>query len=177
MLYSAHMSQSQPETDIRMRPVFRWTTEGSPEEFVERMQQVASFDPAVRIQSGRTHAMLSIPDEARHTWSPTLDVRVSEDPAGTYIFARVSPAPEVWTFFIFCYAATSVVTVIGTVLGYSQHLLGDTPWGLWAVPLWMLICGGLYGASFVGRSLGSHQIHQILAVVEASLGIEGKAVA
>ena len=165
---------SHPETDIRMRPVFRWTTEGPPEEFVERMEQVASFDPAVRIQRGRTHAMLSIPDEACHTWSPTLDVRVTEDPAGTYIFARVSPAPEVWTFFIFCYAATTVVAVIGTVLGYAQHLLGDTPWGLWAIPGWLGVCGTLYAGSFVGRRLGSHQIHQIIAVVEASLGIHGK---
>lgn len=168
---------SAPETNIRMRPVFRWTTEGPPEEFVERLEQVASFDPAVRIQRGRHHAMLSIPDEARHTWSPTLDVRVSEDPTGTYIFARVSPAPEVWTLFIFCYAATSAVAVFGAVLGYSQSTLGSDPWGLWAIPAWALICGVLYGGSFVGRSLGAHQIHQILAVVEASLGIQGKPIA
>lgn len=167
---------SQPETDLRMRPVFRWTTEGPPEEFVERLEQVASFDPAVQVQRGRAHAMLSIPDEARHMWSPTLDVRVSEDPAGTYIFARVSPAPEVWTFFIFCYAAFSAVGVFGTVLGYSQVVLGSTPWGLWIIPIWVVGCGSLYAASFVGRGLGAHQIHQILAVVEASLGIEGKPV-
>jgi hypothetical protein len=167
---------SSPETDIRMRPVFRWTTEGPPEEFVNRMEQVASFDPAVQIQRGRLHAMLSIPDEARHTWSPTLDVRVTEDPSGTYIFARVAPAPEVWTLFIFGYAATSAVALFGSVLGYSQWLLGDPAWGLAAIPAWFIICGALYAGSFVGRRLGSHQIHQIVAVVEASLGIEGKPV-
>jgi hypothetical protein len=167
---------SKPETSVRMRPVFRWTTEGSSEEFVDRLEQVASFDPAVRIQRGRGHAMLSIPDEARHTWSPTLDIQVSDHPAGAYIFARVSPAPEVWTLFVFCYAATSAVTIFGTVLGWSQHIIGASPWGLWALPIGLLICGGLYAASFVGRGLGAHQIHQILAVVEASLGIEGKAV-
>lgn len=167
---------SSPETNVRMRPVYRWTTEGPPEEFIERLEQVASFDPAVRIQRGQRHAMLSIPDEARHTWSPTLDVQVSTDPAGTHVHARVAPAPEVWTFFIFCYAAISAVTVFGAVLGYSQHLLGTPPWGLLAVPVWAVLCGGLYAASFVGRGLGAHQIHQILACVEASLGIEGKPV-
>lgn len=168
---------STPETDARMRPVFRWTTEGSPAEFVERMDQVASFDPAVRIQRGSAHATLSIPVEARQIWSPTLDVRVSEDPVGTYIFARVAPASEIWTFFIFCYAATTAMAIFGTVLGYSQFVLNDTPWGLWAIPIWIVICGTLYGGSFVGRRLlGAHQIHQILAVVEASLGVEGRSI-
>jgi len=158
-----------------MRPVYQWTTEGPPDEYVERLQQVVSFDPAVRIQCGQHHAQLSIPDEAHHTWSPTLDVYVTADPAGTHIHARVAPEPTVWTFFVFCYAATSAVAIFGAVLGYAQYMLGTTPWGLLAVPVWLLVCGGLYAASFVGRGLGAHQIHQILACVEASLGLEGRA--
>lgn len=159
-----------------MRPIYQWTTEGPPEEFIERLQQVVSFDPAVRIQCRQLHAQLSIPAEAHHTWSPTLDIHVKPDSSGTHIHARVAPEPEVWTFFIFCYAATSAVSLFSLVLGYSQHMLGSTPWGLAAGPIWLLICGGLYAGSFVGRGLGAHQIHQILACVEASLGIEGRSV-
>lgn len=167
---------SSPETDLRMRPVYQWTTEGLPEEFIARLEQVASFDPAVRIQRSQLHAQLSIPVEAHHLWSPTLDVHVAPDPAGTHVHARVAPEPAVWTFFVFCYAATSAVAIFGAVLGYAQYTLGATPWGLLSVPIWLLVCGALYAGSFVGRGLGAHQIHQILACVEASLGLEGRAV-
>jgi hypothetical protein len=168
------MGMLQPETDFRMRPAYEWTTEGPPTEFIERLEQVAWFDPAVRIQHGQLHATLSIPDEARHTWSPTLDVQVSANPAGTHVHARVGPVPEVWTFFVFCYAATSALALFGMVLGWSQYTVGSAPWALGALPIWMVVCGLLYGASFVGRGLGAHQIHQILACVDAQAGIEGR---
>lgn len=167
---------ASPETDLRMRPVYCFTTEGGPEEYIARLELVASFDPAVRIQRGKRHAVLRIPDGARHTWSPTLDVHASPDPAGTHIHARVAPAPEVWTLFVFCYAVAGAVALSGAVLGFSQHLAGASPWGLVALPVGLLLAAGLYAASIVGRGLGAHQIHQLLACLEASLGDAGRPV-
>ena len=162
------------KTSMRMRPVYVWETEGPPEEFIARLRQLASFDPAVKIQCGTTHAMLSIPVEARHTWSPTLDIHTRPAEVGTRVHARMGPEPPVWTFFMFCYAAVSVLGLIGSIFGLVQLSLGSTAWGLLALPGWALLCGGLYLSSFIGRGLGAEQIHQLLAAIEATLGVDAR---
>jgi len=162
----------------RMRPVYEWDTEGPPEEFVQRLDQLVSFDPAVDMQRGSKHCMLSIPIEARRTWSPTLDVRVSEIQGGrTHVFARMGPEPRVWTFFVFLYAAAAFPAMIGGTLGLVQWSLGDPPWGFLAIAgalvFWLL----LYLASFVGRGLSADQIHQLLAVMDVTLSVDARDIA
>jgi hypothetical protein len=155
--------------NLQMRPVYNWVSNEPPEEFVQRLCQLISFDPAVRIQCGKRHAMLRIPEEARHTWSPTLDIQVAPHERGTAIHARLGPEPQVWTFFIFLYVATATPAVIGAMFGLAQLAMGNDPWGLIAIPAGLAAWGLIYLASFLGKGLGAAQIHQLLAVVQASI--------
>ena len=162
---------SKPVSPYPMRPGYRWQTDGPPEEFIARLAQLVSFDPAVRMQGGSTHCTLSIPEEANHRWSPTLDVQARAHGDRCRVNARLGPAPEVWTMFMFLYAASGLPALLGSMFGLVQMTLGDTPWGLAALPAAVLIWGLLYTASLVGRGLGADQIHQLLAVMEANLSV------
>ena len=162
--------------NLKMRPVYKWVIPGPPEEFVQMLNQLVSFDPAVRIQSGSKHAVLGIPEEARHMWSPTLDIQTRACEQGTYVSARLGPEPQVWTFFIFLYVASITPAVIGTMFGLSQMAMGNSPWALVAVPIGALVCGLIYLGSFLGKGLGAVQIHQLLAAVDAALDSEAEAV-
>lgn len=162
---------TQPRSPYEMRPVYEWKTAGPPEEFIQRLNQLVSFDPAVDMQCGRTHCTLSIPDEAHHTWSPYLDVTVRDREDGSRVIARMGPSPRIWTLFLFLYAATGTPALIGSMYGFVQWTLGDTPTGLLALPACALAWAGIYAASFIGRGLGADQIHQLLAVMEANLSV------
>lgn len=165
---------SKPVSPYPMRPVYRWETDGPPEEFIARLNQLVSFDPAVRMQCGTTHCTLSIPEEASHRWSPTLDVQVRAHGDRCRVNARMGPAPEVWTMFMFLYAASGLPALLGSLFGMVQWTLGDTPWGLLALPVAALFWTGLYVASLVGRGLGADQIHQLLAVMDANLSVSAR---
>ena len=69
--------QTTTANQLRMRPVYDWVSEHSPEEFIARLSQLVSFDPAVDITFRSKHAVLSIPIEARHTWSPILKKNIA----------------------------------------------------------------------------------------------------
>jgi hypothetical protein len=167
------MEQSSTN-NLRMRPVYDWHSEDSPEEFIERLSQLISFDPAVDIQFGKRHAVLSIPIEARHTWSPTLDIQVRDSDGGTHVHALLGPEPTVWTLFLFLYAATAFPSLIGAMVGLVQYNIGQPAWGLLAIPGVALFWGLIYLASFVGKRLGADQIHQLLGVLEANLSVDAR---
>jgi len=171
-----HTAVSSATSNLKMRPVYKWVSPGPPEEFIQRLCQLISFDPAVNVQCGRRHATLSIPEEARHTWSPTLDIQVRPCSQGTYVHCRLGPEPQVWTFFIFLYGAAAVPALIGSMYGLSQMAMGKPPWALAAVPIGGLVCGLIYLSSFLGKGLGAVQIHQLLAVVDATLSVDAEAV-
>lgn len=160
-----------------MRPIFEWEMGADPEDFVRRMSEIVSFDPAVELRHASRHAVLSIPEEARHTWSPTLEIQVERRGESTHVHARLGPEPPVWTFFVFLYAASSALGILGSMLGIAQlNVVDTTPWGLAALPGAALVWAGLYVASFVGKGIGADQIHQLLAVVDACLDVDARAV-
>lgn len=162
--------------NLKMRPVYHWVSAAPPEEFIQRLCQLVSFDPAVHIQCGSRHAVLRIPEEARHTWSPTLDVQVRDSERGTHVRARLGPEPQIWTLFIFLYGATAFPGLIACMYGLSQMAMGEPATAMWVLPGSALAWGLIYLASFMGKGLGAVQIHQLMAAVEACLEADAEQV-
>ncbi len=171
-----HAMDASALNELKMRPVYHWVISGSPEEFVQRLCQLVSFDPAVRIQCGSRHAVLRIPDEARHTWSPTLDIQVRASARGSHVRARLGPEPQIWTLFIFLYGATAFPGLIASMYGLSQLAMGQAASALWGLPISAVAWGLIYLASFFGKGLGARQTHQLMAAVEACLEAEAEQV-
>ncbi len=104
--------------------------------------------------------------EERHFWSPHLSVQIEEAEGGSRLYARFGPHPEVWTLFVFFYAASAFAALIGAGWGYAQWLSGDAPWALLVVPGAGLVTVLLYAASRFGQKLGRDQMSQLRARLE-----------
>jgi hypothetical protein len=158
-----------PANVFSMRPVYDFVCEGEPEDFVSRLAALASFDPAVQLIWRPRHAVLSIPTEISHTWSPVLDVTALDHGERCHVHARLGPSPEVWTFLMFLAAAGAIPSFFLAMYGLSQASIGGSGWGLIGLPIAVLWLAGIYSTSLIGRRLGAKQIHQLLAVLEANL--------
>ena len=159
---------------LRMRPVYDWVSEDTPEEFIARLTQLASFDPAVEIVHRPRHAVLRIPIEARHTWSPNLDITVLPHGDHTHVHARLGPEPEVWGTLMFLNAASFFPCFFAAMFGCAQLAMGERPTGLLGLPIGAVLLTGIYATSHVGRRLGAVQIHQLLALVHANLSVDAE---
>lgn len=116
------------------------------------------------------HAWIHIRDDERHFWSPTLDLTLEEVPDGTLLRGRFAPHPNIWTFFMFVYAALTVTSCIAAMLGLSQAMLGQPPVGLAAALAGVALIGFVYGAAFIGQGLGSEQMAQIRLFLDRCVG-------
>lgn len=166
--------ESDPVNVFRMRPVYDWVCEGDPEEFVARLTQLVSFDPAVDVTFRSRHAILSIPEEAAHTWSPVLDVTVLCYGDDCHVHARLGPSQEVWALLVFLAAVVFFPCFFAAMFGCAQYAMGETPWGLLGLPIGAVGLTGIYATSFFGKKWGADQIHQLLAVVEANLSVDAE---
>jgi len=94
-------------------------------------------------------------------WSPHLSVQVEYREGGSLLRGRYGPHPELWTLFVFLYAAVGFLTVIGLVLGFVQWQSGMDPWGLWSTGIGAVGLGILYLISMAGQRLGAHQMEDL----------------
>ena len=87
---------------------------------------------------------LFVEDQDRTFWSPHLSVQVEDAEEGSRLHGRYAPHPEVWTLFVFLYAAFGFAALIGLGWGFSQVVLERAPWGLLLTPVALLGMGALY---------------------------------
>jgi hypothetical protein len=105
----------------------------------------------------------------RRFWSPHLSVQVDDSDGGSVLRGRFAPRPEVWTLIAFLYFLMVFAVVLGAVFGYTQWVMGDTPWGLLAVPIGTLTIVSLHVASLVGQRLSTDQVQQLRAMLDLLL--------
>lgn len=105
-----------------------------------------------------------------HRWySPMVVLTVERTDGGCRVHGWIGPRPNLWTFFVFVYAA-QVATVIGAgMLGAMQVWLRMEPSGLWFLPFPLLGLVGCCGADLLGRRLGAGQIGLIRGFIERAL--------
>jgi len=102
-------------------------------------------------------------------WSPQLSALVSASGEGTRIKARFGPHPHIWGLFLAGYAIGILLSAACLLFGLVQLFLAMTPWGLWLLPLALLITGLTYGASYVGQGLGAGQMHDLRTFLDRAL--------
>ena len=118
----------------------------------------------------RRHIELLISEDQRHFWSPWLSIELEDRPdTSTELRGRFGPHPHVWTMFMFGYAVLTFLGLIGVTLGLSQLALGESAWGLWALPVSTVGGLGLYLGSQLGQRLGADQIHLLEGFVDDAL--------
>jgi hypothetical protein len=158
----------------KMRPRFRLSVPGGPEEVVARLErELAAPGCPCRgtVAEGHRVVELKPPESERHFWSPTLSVTVAGDPEGkgSLVHGLVGPNANLWTLFAMAYMGLLTLLVFVGTLGLVQWGLSMRPWGLYALPLLLLALTGMYGLSLLGQRLAAPQTDALRAFLERVL--------
>ena len=155
---------------LRMRPRFTRTVSMLPNQVTDRLRTALKDPGATCI--GRVyerHAMLQIPHNERHYWSPQLSLSMEKEGSETRIHGLFAPRPAVWSMFIALYVFIGFSGVMGVIFGWSQWSIGQQAMALWAGPLAILLALGVYGLARVGQRLGYQQMIQLRDFTDQAL--------
>ena len=114
---------------------------------------------------GRQEITLHLQDDRRRPWSPWLQLRVESDESGTLLLGKMGPQPNLWTAFVFIYSCLVAAFVAGTMYGFVQSTLGDSPSGLYAAMGALVGLSGACGLDLLGRRLSQGQMGTIRGFV------------
>lgn len=170
-------------TSFSLRPCISSKTGLDRSRFMSRVQQAVEESDLLEGKFRTGHAMISIVESRRHFWSPWMhleyrqpsgDLPASESsqidvPEEDNVVARFSPHPSIWTGFMMTYLSLVVLLFFSLVLGYSQQLAQQAPWGYYLIPLWLLVAVALWAASQVGQRLAINEMRQMITVIENCL--------
>jgi hypothetical protein len=107
------------------------------------------------------YAELHVPEQARHFWSPRLQVTFEQHADGTHVCCTFRPEPEVWTGFVFGHCLCLTSALVGLSLALAQWSLAKPPTAVFAGALALLISAGLYVGALFGHRLGREQMDQL----------------
>ncbi|MEZ4268501.1 MAG: flavin reductase [Myxococcota bacterium] len=154
----------------RLRPRFEVTVPLTADAIVERFRR-ALGSPGCPLVGAATmkHVQLAFPKAERTTWSPTLDLMLSDGDDGAVLHGRIGPHPHIWTMFLGIHALVGFAGLGGLMYGFAQLTIGSEPWALWSLPIALVLHAFVAGAAFIGQGLGAEQVHRVRAFVEDTL--------
>ena len=143
---------SHPE----IRPRFERDAEGTPDEVLARFQHCT--DPRFSCSILGNHIQVAMHDDQADIWSPWLSFEVLESEDGPHISGRFSSNPTFFTMYLASEAAVSLTTLGLGIVGLSQWSLGLNAWGLWSIPVGVVLLLGLWAVPFIGQRLARDQL-------------------
>ena len=154
---------------IRLRPTFDIPLEDDePAEIWAKVKDLVE-EKGLRGQFRDRFAMISIDESQRHFWSPWLHLDFRKHEEKFSLHGRFSPHPSIWTALVFGYLALAVFAFFGAVLGLSQWLSGETPWGCIVIPVVCLLGLLVWFISQVGQRLAHDEMVELKRCVESAV--------
>lgn len=146
----------------RIRPSFRIPLNRSADEVMALLRERLKGSRYAECSRSKGRcADIFLDEEARRLWSPYLSIQVEEGPEGALLRGRYGPHPEVWTLFMFLYAAVGFLALMGLMLGFVQWQSGMEAWGFWGCYVGIPGLALLYGVSATGQRLSAHQMEEL----------------
>ena len=145
-------------SSFRLRPRFQMKSPHTPEEIQAFIQEKLDEgeDPIVGSMIPG-HIFLRIHQDQQHYWSPRLSLSLEKQAWGTLIRGLYGPAPNVWSLFLFAYAAVGILALFAALIGSSRLSLGMEAPILWAIPGLAGIALILYLIAQMGQKVGAEQ--------------------
>jgi hypothetical protein len=154
----------------KVRPTFELSAAVPPPEVVARIRaKLPSVKGTIGAQLLRPHVELVPHPSVVHMWSPQLRLDLNEKDGGTLIVGRFAPHPHVWSMYVAIHTVGAFGTIGAATFGYSQHVLGQTPWALWALPSAPVLAALVWALAFVGQGLAAEQMYALRRFVEESV--------
>ena len=104
------------------------------------------------------HALLYLPEEDQHYWSPQLTLSFEEGDGYHFLRGLYGPRPAVWTMFIFFYALVGFAAVVVGMVGLTYLSLDKSASILWLVPILLLLFLTIYLVANYGKKMGHKQM-------------------
>ena len=157
-----------------MRPRFREVLPSSPDRVVDRLREREAVpdDCPCRLSVLGRHVQVTIDPAQRHAWSPQLSLEIEEHEGGSELHGHFGPNPAIWTTFLAAYGFIGCSAFFGVMLGVSQQVAKQPPWGLLALPLGVLGWAGVYLASLYGQRLAREQMSALASFLHSALAID-----
>ncbi len=157
---------------IAMQPTFVLSVGDSVDPALAKLRRaIESPELAGHAESAGPCLDFKIAPHERRLWSPHLSVQLSEIDSGTELYCRFSPRPEIWTGVMASYFGAVFAILVAAVYGYVQWYLGEWPWALVAIPIAVLLIGGLHTASLVGQRWSADQMQLLRARFDRAMEI------
>ena len=162
--------------DIRLRPRFRVQVDCTSQELlstIDRELRVDSDDVRAVLDGAvyASSAVLRIPADRQHYWSPELQVGVEDDGPGAVVTGIFGPRPAVWSMFVALYAFLAFVALMGSAYAAAQLTMQAPAYAFWIVPATLVAAIAVYVAGRVGRSLGQAQMSELREFLDAAIGM------
>lgn len=158
-----------------LRPAYWLTLRPPPARAMDKLAAgLADTDPPVVVQRTGTHMTVTVGPALRHFWSPWMQLEFGPAThvpyaaggsdgtngarSGTRLHARFSPAPSIWTGFMFLYVTLATLAFFGLMFAVAQLMMAARPTMLWAAAACVAACLGLWAVSLTGQRFAHDQI-------------------
>ncbi len=156
----------------RVRPKISLHVELPPSEVLTRFKAcMAEHDRECKGSILGSCVEITVIADKQHFWSPQLSLQLDEHEGGTLIYGRLGPQPQVWTMLVALYAIVGISSGFAMFFAFSQWLLDQPLWALWALPLGLALASLVYGSAWIGQRLGAEQTHDLARVVTRALDL------
>ncbi|MCB1066042.1 MAG: hypothetical protein KDN20_24380 [Verrucomicrobiae bacterium] len=159
-------------SSFHIRPRFTQVLEMDPESLREQIvNRVQNSGGRFEIKSFPDFVCLRIHQEDRHFWSPRLNLSLAAtDDGKTEVKGIYGPNANVWSLFLFSYLIAGFFGFIAAVIGISQWMIGNEPWGFWALGGALTVIVILYLVAQFGQKLGVQQTFLLHQTYESAIG-------
>jgi hypothetical protein len=155
------------------RPVFEYKVSTSQPQALQQMRRaLEDSDAPIRWKFVGSHLVIWFDDSQRHFWSPWFDVELRDDSGQTRIFGRFSPHPSIWTGFMLAWLASLVLFFFSLVVGISQQLIAQQPWGYYLLPVWLGVALVLWLVARTGQRLAESEMQLLRQLLDKALPVE-----
>jgi len=155
---------------LPLRPRFRFSTDLSRAEVIERLRQELSQNNPEGFKGilADYHIEIFYPPQKQRVWTPHLEISLEEDLSERKTFVRIllAPASTIWTLIMFFTITISTTVFIGLMLGISQVMLQNEPWAFYVVPLGLVALLALYLIARQGRILARKEMPKLKAFAD-----------
>jgi hypothetical protein len=155
---------------LQIRPTFEQVLPCAPAKVIRYLKrEVIQQDAPCTGNFYDRHAILNVPEEEQHFWSPQLSLDFEGHRDGTLVRGLFAPRPSVWTMYVAAYAMLGFSGIIGLLFGTSQMSLGMNASALWVVPFVGVLAAMVYGTAWIGQRLSRSQMLQMRDFINKAL--------
>lgn len=158
--------------DVRLRPRFRRDVSCPPRAVLGTLAEaIRRNDAGFTGTVFESSAVLRMPADQVHFWSPQLHLAVDPEASGASVHGLFGPHPTVWSLFVGLYVAIGFTATMGAMVGIAQWMLDLSTWALWSVPAGAALAFVVWVVGRTGRRLGHAQVRLLFDFVQAHLDV------